>query len=106
MQINKTGTCPMCFREEMSLTFHHLIPKTLHTKKWYVKRYSKEELNNGVDICEDCHEALHDFITEKELGKSYNSLELLMSHPKVKKFVAWVSKQKKQRNKTHRANVR
>jgi len=96
----------MCSREETCLTFHHLIPRTLHSKKWYQKRYSKEELNRGVDICEDCHEALHDFITEKDLGKEYNTLELLMTHPKVVNFTTWVSKQKRRRNKTRRANVR
>lgn len=96
----------MCSRKEMPLTFHHLIPKTLHTKKWYEKRYSKEDLGKGIDICEDCHEALHDFITEKDLGKNYNTLELLLVHPKVSKFIAWVAKQKSQRNVTHRANVR
>lgn len=96
----------MCHREEMHLTFHHLIPRTLHSKKWYQKKYTKEELNHGVDICEDCHEALHDFITEKDLGKRYNTLDLLMTHPKVQKFTAWVSKQRKRRNKTRRAKDR
>lgn len=102
----KIGTCLLCKREEIILTFHHLIPRTLHKKKWYKKVYSNEELNNGIDICEDCHEAIHDFITEKDLGKNYNTTELLLSHPKVQNFITWVSRQKRKRNKTNRSNNR
>lgn len=103
---DKVGICSLCSREEIYLTFHHLIPKTLHSKKWYKKNFSVEELNSGVDLCEDCHEAIHDFITEKELGKKFNSIKALMSHSKVKKFVSWIKKQKKSRIKTFRPNVR
>lgn len=101
---NNWGVCEMCERETV-LTFHHLIPRTLHKRKWYQKRYTSEELNQGIDICYSCHEAVHDFITEKDLGKHYNTLDLLMKHPKVDKFVEWISK-RDGRFKSHRANAR
>lgn len=106
IQSNNIGTCVLCSREEIALTFHHLIPRTLHSKKWYQKRYTNEELNRGEDLCADCHEAIHDFITEKDLGKSYNTLELLKEHPKVAKFAKWIGKQRKARIKSKRSKGR
>ena len=102
----KIGVCELCNREDIPLTFHHLIPKALHSKKWYKKTYAVDRLESGVDLCVDCHEAVHDFLTEKVLGDSFNTLELLASHPKVSKFVSWVWNQKKSRIKTRRANNR
>jgi len=99
---NNIGICKLCSREDILLTFHHLIPRTLHKKKWYQKHHTVEELNQGEELCADCHEAIHDFITEKDLGKSYNTLGLLIEHPKVVKFVGWVRKQKKARIKSKR----
>lgn len=106
VECDKIDICSLCSRECVLLTFHHLIPKTLHSKKWYKKNFSIEELNSGVKLCEDCHEAIHDFISEKELGKKFNSIKALKSHPKVKNFITWIKKQKKLRVKTSRPNVR
>lgn len=106
IQSKNIDVCNLCSREEISLTFHHLIPRTLHSKKWYKKTYSSDNLSSGIDLCADCHEAIHDFITEKDLGKSFNTLELLNEHPKVMKFVGWVQKQKKARIKSYRSKSR
>ena len=82
--------CELCGREN-DLNFHHLIPVTFHKNKWYKKNYTKEELGKGINICErDCHKEIHVFITEKEMGRIYNTLEKLLNHPKVKKYVEWV----------------
>lgn len=99
----KIGTCLLCNRLEIPLTFHHLIPRTLHSKKWYKKNYTQDELDKGIDICQDCHEAIHDFISEKDLGKQYNSLKLLLTNEKVKNFISWAGKQKKMRISSNRA---
>lgn len=76
----------------MELTFHHLIPVMLHSRKSYKKRYTAEELERGIDICKDCHDAIHRFIPETVLGSTYNTLEKLLTHEKLMKFVRWVAK--------------
>lgn len=86
--------CELCGRENLTLTFHHLIPRTLHSTKWYKKNFSMEQLQSGADLCHDCHDAVHRFIPEKVLGKDYNTVEKLMAHEKVSGFVTWVSKRK------------
>ncbi len=86
--------CEFCDREK-ELTFHHYIPRTLHTNKWFKKNYEKVFLKtHGVYLCHDCHNAIHKFFTEKELGKHYNDKQKLFSQTKVRDFLKWVKKQK------------
>jgi len=85
--------CKLCGREK-ELDFHHLIPKSLHKNKWFKKRFTKEEMNQGIYICEyDCHPEIHRFIDEKEMGREYNTLEKLRNHPKVINYIKWIRKQ-------------
>lgn len=84
--------CELCGRENI-LNFHHLIPASLHKSKWFKKRYTKEEMSKGINICkEDCHKEIHKYISEKDMGREYNTLEKLLSHPKVKKYIEWLQK--------------
>lgn len=89
--MTKNSNCELCKRE-IETTFHHLIPRTLHSTKWYKKNFTAEQLKSGADLCKDCHDAVHRFIPEKVLGKDYNTLEKLMTHDKVASFVTWVAK--------------
>lgn len=86
------GTCEFCDRERY-LTFHHLIPKTLHTNKWFTKNFDKNDMRTrGLMLCKDCHSNVHRFIDEKDLGKYFNTKELLLSNDLVKNFVEWIKK--------------
>jgi hypothetical protein len=88
------GKCDLCNRE-LPTTEHHLIPKTNHKNKWFRKNFSiKDMRTRKIDACADCHPAIHKFIpSEKELGRYYNTLEKLLAHPQISKFVEWVKKQ-------------
>lgn len=89
--INK---CELCGSDHDYLNFHHLIPKTLHTNKFFKKNYEKEYLKqHGIWICKAfCHKQIHRFISEKDMGLTYNTIEKLLEHPEVKKFIEWRSK--------------
>lgn len=91
---NKPEKCELCTSSEDVLDFHHLIPRTLHGKKHYRNKYSKIFMStHGIWICkEECHPQIHEFITEKEMGSTYNTLEKLKGNPEVKKYVEWRSK--------------
>jgi len=88
--------CQLCGRvTKRGTTEHHLIPRTCHSNKWFKRRFSRARLRQTVDLCRDCHRAVHDLIPdEKELGRHYNTLELLRQHSAVIRFVAWVRKQR------------
>ena len=81
--------CQLCQCEE-SQNFHHFIPRTLHSNKWFKKRYTRERMRAGIEVCKSCHGAIHDLVPdEKELGRRYNTLEKLMEHPEIGKYVRW-----------------
>ena len=89
----KHGTCRFCQRN-VALTFHHLIPRKLHKRKRFAKRYSRDELNAGIMICQRCHKGLHKLYSETELGSELNSEQALLEDAAVVKHIAWVAKQK------------
>ncbi|MGY8770338.1 MAG: hypothetical protein ACKVH8_18135 [Pirellulales bacterium] len=89
----KSGTCVFCEREAL-LTFHHLIPKKVHRRKFFKKNYSKDELQAGIDICRLCHTGIHDLYDEMQLAKVFNSVDALKNDEALIKHFNWVTKQK------------
>ena len=86
--------CELCGRENIC-TFHHLIPKFNHKKKWFKKNFTKEQMNEGIYVCKyECHKEIHNLISEKELGKIYNTLEKLLAHENIAKYIKFIKKQK------------
>jgi predicted metal-binding protein len=84
--------CEFCRCEE-SYNFHHFIPRTLHTNKWFQKNHSREEMQHGINVCKQCHSMIHDTITsEKKLGRSYNSLDKLLGQKTLAAYVRWKRK--------------
>ena len=90
--MNNTEICELCQREVPSTSRHHLIPRTLHNNKWFKRRYTREELHETVDLCRDCHGQIHKFISHKEMGRTYNSIDMLLSHEHVSNFIEWLRK--------------
>lgn len=84
----------MLCQRTVALTFHHLIPRKLHKRKRYAKRYTKEQLNEGIMLCHRCHKGLHKLYSETELGSDLNTEEALTHDDAVAKHVAWVARQK------------
>lgn len=98
-QIVDHGTlkhCELCGREATT-TFHHLIPRTLHSKKRFKVRYSYEQLQCGLDLCKLCHHAVHHLLSERELGEKYYTRRLLLENEAIRRHVAWAKKQTRQR---------
>ncbi|WP_345374497.1 hypothetical protein [Algivirga pacifica] len=88
----KPAVCEMCKRK-FPLTFHHLIPRSNHRNKWFKKNFTKEDMTHrGIWVCKPCHKHIHQTFSEKVLGREYNTLEKLMSHEEIHRFVAWLQK--------------
>ena len=81
--------CRLCGCEE-AYDFHHLIPRTLRSNRWFKKRFTQEQMHTGIDVCRQCHRAIHDLVPdEKQLGRECNTLEKLLSHPEIANYVRW-----------------
>jgi 5-methylcytosine-specific restriction endonuclease McrA len=86
------GTCALCDREA-ALTFHHLIPKTLRTRKRYRRDVPADKWDDGIHVCRACHDAIHRFLDEEALAEQYATVEALREHPGLAAFVKWVRRQ-------------
>ncbi|OYP36866.1 hypothetical protein CGZ80_07025 [Rhodopirellula sp. MGV] len=72
-----------------------MIPRTCHRNKWFKKRYTRERMRQTVSLCHECHNCIHRFVPrEKELGRHFNTLESLLAHEQIGRFVEWVKNQK------------
>ena len=89
----KFGRCPLCGRE-VSLTFHHLIPRKLHRRVRFKKSFSREERQRGIAICRRCHDGIHDIYDEMTLARTFASPSQLMADARLQKHFNWVAKQK------------
>jgi len=76
------------------LTFHHLIPRKVHRRPHFRRRYDRETLNAGVMVCRRCHRGIHRLYDEMTLAKSYASLEALLEDEQLANHFRWVAKQK------------
>jgi hypothetical protein len=90
--------CEMCSRN-MKLTFHHLIPKQLHSR-YIKKRRLPNNLKHdaatmkieeflkvyGIHVCRPCHSSIHRCYDNKVLAEEYNTLDRIMEDDKLK---AW-----------------
>ena len=85
--------CELCDREVERVTKHHLIPRTRHKNKRNKKMFDRQEIHERILwLCKPCHKTVHAVLTEKELERDYNTRELLLAHPEINRFVAWVRK--------------
>ncbi|MBB6460898.1 hypothetical protein [Flammeovirga kamogawensis] len=88
----KEGACELCNKISL-LTFHHLIPKSTHRNKWFKKKFTLEEMRTrGINICRKCHSHIHKTYSEKELGRNFNTLELILKDAPIMNYVEWAKK--------------
>jgi 5-methylcytosine-specific restriction endonuclease McrA len=71
--------CPLCGRPipAAQRDAHHLVPRS--------RGGTRTEVMHRI-----CHRQVHALFTETELARDYGTVEALLSHPDVARFVAWV----------------
>lgn len=71
-------------KSDRFVTFHHLIPKTCHSNKWFKKRFAGSDMQvEDVDLCRRCHSFIHQKFPEKALGREPNTLEKLRKNETI-----------------------
>lgn len=89
---SRATECEICEREHLPLTYHHLIPRQIHSKA--VKRgWAKEwELQKVAWLCRACHSFVHRIAGNEELARDWRSVETMMEREDVQAWAAWVGK--------------
>ncbi len=76
--------CPLCERPipaNVPQSRHHLIPKLKGGRG-----------SPTILVHHQCHKEIHSYISEADLAKKYNSIELLKAHPDLNRFLTWIAK--------------
>lgn len=68
---------------------HHLIPSTFKGKE-------------TVTLHKVCHDKLHHVFAEREMLHHYHTIERILEHEEIQKFVKWINKQPIDFYTTHR----
>jgi len=85
--------CELCGRLVSLVTKHHLIPRTRHKNKRNKREFDRVEVKTRVAwFCRPCHDHVHALFTEKTLEREFNTLESLMAHPEIARFVTWIQR--------------
>lgn len=89
----ENSRCELCDRAELSLTRHHLIPRSRHNKARTQRTFSRKEMQTDIAmLCRPCHSQIHSIFDNHELSSYYHTIERLQAHSEVEKFVKWVKK--------------
>ena len=79
----------------LPLTFHHLIPKKVHRRRHFSRRYDRNILNQGTYICQDCHQHIHATYDEMRLATDYSAIETLINDPVLQRHFRWLARQRR-----------
>jgi hypothetical protein len=83
------ATCALCEREvpPSLVTLHHLLPKE-----------HGGQAEHRLPFCKPCHKQVHALFSNRQLATTLNTLEALRAAPELATFLAWIRRQKPDRN--------
>ena len=64
----------------------------MHKRPEFKKKFSLIERQSGINICRRCHRMVHRLENERTLAREYFTLEALLSHEGVARYVEWAKK--------------
>ncbi|KAJ6589455.1 hypothetical protein B0H19DRAFT_923850 [Mycena capillaripes] len=85
--------CEICERQ-VPLTYHHLIPRSMHTKVLKKKWHPTSMLNSVAWLCRPCHTVVHQVATNEDLAQNYYTVSLLLQRDDIQRWGKYASKQR------------
>ena len=89
----RTSDCEICQRA-VPLTYHHLIPRSTHTRVLKRGWHAAEMLGSVAWLCRPCHTAVHSVASNEELAREYYTVERLMARPDIQRWATYAAKQR------------
>lgn len=90
----KTEECEICERSWVRLTYHHLIPRSVHAKVLKKKWHPESMLNSVAWLCRPCHSAVHHVASNEDLARFFYTVDLLLERDDMQKWRKYASRQK------------
>ncbi|KAA1473314.1 hypothetical protein DENSPDRAFT_839772 [Dentipellis sp. KUC8613] len=89
----RTTECEICERE-IPLTYHHLIPRSVHSKALKKKWHPESMINSVAWLCRPCHTVVHRSAPNEELARSFYTVDLLLEREDIQRWRKYAAKQR------------
>ncbi|KAI0052797.1 hypothetical protein FA95DRAFT_1601497 [Auriscalpium vulgare] len=89
----RTTECEICARA-VPLTYHHLIPRSMHAKVLKRKWHPESMINAVAWLCRPCHTAVHRVARTEELAREFYTVEKLLERDDIQKWRLYAAKQR------------
>lgn len=86
---NASGACPLCERDDVELTEHHLVPVHKGGRR-----------GPTAMLCINCHKQIHAVFTNNELRDLYRTVEALKAAPELQPFYRFIRRRPFRRLRT------
>ncbi|TLD20083.1 Bifunctional cytochrome P450/NADPH reductase [Venturia nashicola] len=90
--VAQASECEICGREHVGLSYHHLIPRSVHAKVLKRGWHKEWELSKVAWLCRACHSFVHKIESNESLAREWFTIERLAERDDVKKWVQWVGR--------------
>ena len=78
---------PVPRRASLGTILSHEPHKRARTRR----KFNRTERHTVILLCRPCHKQIHAVFTESELANEYASIDALAAHPKIARFVEWIT---------------
>lgn len=86
----KTSACEICERDWVPMTYHHLIPRQIHSKVLKRGWHEEQQLGSVAWLCRACHSFVHRMASNEELAREWYTVDRICEREDVQKWAQWV----------------
>ncbi len=81
--------CQLCNRDtpKVFIEKHHFYPRS---KRKSEDKHKDKSVVDGILVCCNCGDQIHQLFTNQELAKEYNTLEKLLANESLQKWIKWI----------------
>ncbi|RAH45463.1 HNH endonuclease, partial [Aspergillus brunneoviolaceus CBS 621.78] len=80
----RTDSCEICGRDWIPLSYHHLIPRSVHAKVTKKGWHLEWMLNSVAWLCRACHSFVHRMASNEELAREWFTVERICEREDVR----------------------
>ncbi|PYH82146.1 hypothetical protein BO82DRAFT_374253 [Aspergillus uvarum CBS 121591] len=88
----RTDSCEICGRDWIPLSYHHLIPRSVHAKVLKKGWHPEWMLNSVAWLCRACHSFVHRMAGNEELAREWFTVDRICEREDVRVWAAWVGR--------------
>ncbi|KAK2870566.1 hypothetical protein FQN49_003095 [Arthroderma sp. PD_2] len=88
----RKSACEICERDWIPLTYHHLIPRAIHSKALKRGWHKECDLNRVAWLCRSCHSYVHRMASNEELARDWYMVEAILEREDTQEWAKWAGR--------------